>query len=97
MCKVTIEIEDGFKDGQKIVRTVFKPDFQGASPDAPPTDAMLCAYVMQELWSKGTWKGLAQSMCPDVFAYRARLAAAQAANNDAPSGVLDPVKETATG
>lgn len=70
MAKVTITIEDGFKDGRPTVKVNAQVDRQGLAENAPATDAMLHGLNIIRMWDCGSLPASMRVTCVDALQSR---------------------------
>ena len=70
MAKVTITIEDGFKEGRPTVKVHAVVDRQGLSESAPATDAMLHGLNIVRQWDAGALPAGMKIVCADALQSR---------------------------
>lgn len=73
MAKVTIVLEDAFKDGKPVVSVQFNSDRQGQPENAPATDAMMHGLCIARFWQSRALANMMPHVCADALAKRAEL------------------------
>lgn len=92
MAKVTLTIEDDFKDGNSVIKGAFNTEDGPAplAPNLPPiaTPAQMYMATIQRLWDQGVFNSLIRLCVPDML-YRNEQVKAQLARMESGSAILN--------